>query len=96
VEGSARVVADADGCDALEEGEILVCPTTDSAWVSAFYIAAPLVLDVGGPGSHAAIVARELGVPAVVGTEYGTASIRTGDRLRVDGLAGTVEVLARA
>jgi pyruvate,water dikinase len=63
--------------------------------VSAFYIAGALVVDVGGPGSHAAIVARELGVPAVVGTEYGTASIRTGDRLRVDGLAGTVEVLSR-
>jgi pyruvate,water dikinase len=95
VEGPARVVRDAAGCDDLLEGEILVCPTTDPAWVSAFYLASALVVDVGGPSSHAAIVARELGVPAVVGTEHGTASIHTGDRLRVDGASGTVEVLAR-
>lgn len=96
VEGPARVVRDADGCEDLLEGEILVCPTTDPAWVSAFYIAAALVVDVGGPSSHAAIVARELGVPAVVGTEHGTASIRTGDVLRVNGATGAVEVLVRA
>jgi len=96
VVGLARVVRDAAGCDDLLDGEILVCPTTDPAWVSAFYIAAALVVDVGGPSSHAAIVARELGVPAVVGTEYGTSSVRTGDLVRVDGAGGTVDVLQRA
>jgi pyruvate,water dikinase len=95
-EGPARValtVADAAG---LEPGEILVCHTTDPSWVGAMVIARALVIDVGAPASHGAIIARELGVPCVIGTAEGTTRIRTGDRIRVDGTGGTVEILASA
>jgi pyruvate,water dikinase len=58
-------------------------------------VAGALVIDIGGIASHGAIVARELGVPCVIGTRTGTVDLREGDRLRVDGGAGTVEVLER-
>jgi pyruvate,water dikinase len=92
VEGLARVVSDPDTLD-LEDGEILVCNTTDPSWASLFLIAGGLVIDVGGPMSHGAIVAREMGLPCVINTRTGTKVLKTGDRLRVDGVAGTVEVL---
>ncbi|HVW32205.1 MAG TPA: PEP-utilizing enzyme, partial [Acidimicrobiia bacterium] len=92
VEGRARVVRD-PLADALEPGEILVCETTDPSWTSLFLVAAGLVIDVGGPLSHGAILARELGVPCVINTRTGTAVLRTGDRLRVDGTTGRVDVL---
>jgi pyruvate,water dikinase len=57
------------------------------------YLSAGLVVDIGGPMSHAAMVARELGIPCVVNTRDGTRTLRTGDRVRVDGAAGTVRVL---
>jgi pyruvate,water dikinase len=57
------------------------------------YLSAGLVVDIGGPMSHAAMVARELGIPCVVNTRDGTRTLRTGDRVRVDGTAGTVQVL---
>jgi pyruvate,water dikinase len=90
VEGPVRVVAGADELDSLEPGEILVCPTTDPSWSMAFVIAAGLAIDVGGPLSHGAIVAREMGVPCVINTRLGTRVLRTGDRVRLDGGAGTV------
>ncbi len=96
VEGRARVVCDPVADDPIEPGEILVCHTTDPSWVGWFLVAAALVIDVGGPMSHGAIVARELGVPCVINTRVGTKVLRTGDRLRVDGAAGTVEIIARA
>lgn len=92
-EGLARVVLDPSEGE-LEPGEILVCNTTDPSWSSYFLIAAGVVIDVGGPLSHGAIVARELGIPCVINTVEGTRRLRTGDRLRIDGSSGRVEVLA--
>ena len=94
VEGTARVIASA--LETVEPGEILVCPFTDPGWTPLLIVAAGVVLDVGGTMSHGAIIARELGIPCVLGTENGTARISTGDRLRVDGGAGIVEILERA
>jgi pyruvate,water dikinase len=95
VEGIVRVVLDPT-FDDVESGEILVAPTTDPSWASVLFTAAALVVDLGGQLSHAAVVARELGIPCVMGTGDGTRRLRTGDRCRVDGHAGTVEVLERA
>ncbi|MDT7584327.1 MAG: rifampicin phosphotransferase [Pseudonocardiales bacterium] len=89
--GTARVVDDPDEVD-LEPGEILVCHTTDPSWASLMSLAAGLVIDVGGPLSHGAIVARELGVPCVIGTRNGTRVIRTGDTVQVDGSTGVVHL----
>jgi pyruvate,water dikinase len=96
VEGRARVVLDPLVGDPLEPGEILVCETTDPSWTSLFLVASGLVIDIGGPLSHGAILARELGVPCVINSRVGTAVLRTGDLLRVDGDAGRVEVLRSA
>ena len=79
--------------DPIEPGEILVCHTTDPSWAPYFLVASALVIDVGGPLSHGAIVARELGVPCVINTTVGTAQLVSGDVLRVDGGTGRVEVL---
>jgi pyruvate,water dikinase len=80
----------------LGDGEILVTTVTNIGWTPIFPRAGAVVTDVGAPLSHAAIVARELGIPAVVGCGNATTRLRSGDRVRVDGGAGTVEVLARA
>ena len=72
---------------------MLVTTITNVGWTPLFPRAAAVVTDVGAPLSHAAIVARELGIPAVVGCGNATMRLRTGDRVRVDGTAGTVEVL---
>jgi pyruvate,water dikinase len=93
VEGPARVILDARGAGELQEGEILVAPTTSTSWTPFFGTIAGAVLDVGGVMCHAAIVAREYGLPAVVGTGVGTKRIRTGDRIRVDADAGVVTIL---
>jgi pyruvate,water dikinase len=94
-DGPARVVVDPDDQATLAPGEILVCHTTDPSWTSSFVIASAVVIDIGGVLSHGAIVARELGIPGVVNTVDGTTRLRSGDRIRVDGTAGTVQVLAR-
>ena len=94
-EGVVRVVTDPSFAD-VEDGEILVTPTTDPSWASIMFLSAALVVDIGGALSHAAVVARELGIPCVVNTRNGSRALRTGDRVRVDGKAGTVEVLERA
>jgi pyruvate,water dikinase len=93
VEGPARVILRPDQLGQLEEGEILVAPSTSTSWTPVFATVAAAVLDIGGMMSHAAIVAREYGLPAVVGTGVATRKIRTGDRLRVDGDAGVVTIL---
>jgi pyruvate,water dikinase len=93
-EGRARVLHSADDCDELEPDEILVCRATDPSWASAFHLASAVVIDVGSLSSHGAIVAREMGLPCVINTGNGTSLLRTGDRLRVDGTAGVVTVLA--
>ncbi|GHF43992.1 pyruvate,water dikinase [Amycolatopsis bartoniae] len=95
VEGRARVVRDPATAE-FDEGDILVCETTDPSWVSLFLVAAGVVTDFGGMLSHGPIVARELGLPCVCGTEDGSARIRDGQLIRVDGDRGVVEVLAGA
>lgn len=91
--GPARVVLDPADVD-MEVGDVLVARTTDPSWASVMYPAAALVVEVGGQLSHAAVVARELGIPCVMGVPDATRSLRDGDRIRVDGSAGTVEVLS--
>ena len=91
VEGPARVLLREDEMDSLRPGEILVVHTTDVGWTPLFLVAAGVVTELGGPLSHAAVVAREFGVPTVVNVAGATRAIRTGDRLRVDGDRGRVE-----
>ena len=93
VEGRARVIATAEDGDQLQAGEILVTTVTNVGWTPLFPRAAAVVTDIGAPLSHAAIVARELGIPAVVGCGNATMRLKTGDRVRVDGGQGTVEIL---
>ncbi|HEY5979646.1 MAG TPA: PEP/pyruvate-binding domain-containing protein [Microlunatus sp.] len=93
VEGTARVILVASDGARLRPGEVLVTNVTNVGWTPLFPRAAAVVTDVGAPLSHAAIVARELGIPAVVGCGTATAVIRDGDRVRVDGSAGQVQVL---
>ena len=95
-EGPARVILSVDQLSSVEDGEILVCPVTAPTWGVVFSRIRGAVVDTGGIMSHAAIVCREYGVPAVVGTVRGTAVVRTGDLLRVDGSAGVVTVVTRA
>ena len=93
IEGIARVVMTVDEFDQVRDGDILVCQMTNPAWVVLFTKIAGLVTDTGGTTSHPAVLSREFGIPAVVGTSVATKRIRTGDRIRVDGTTGTVEVL---
>jgi rifampicin phosphotransferase len=94
VEGVVRVILRPEDAGQLGDGEVLVTAATNIGWTPAFPRAAAVVTDVGAPLSHAAIVARELGIPAVVGCGNATMLLHTGDRVRVDGSQGTVEVLA--
>jgi pyruvate,water dikinase len=94
VEGPARLVESVDEFDEVQAGDILVCKMTNPAWVVVFTKIAGLVSDAGGTVSHPAVVSREFGIPAVVGTSTATATIKTGDRLRVNGSTGVVEILA--
>jgi rifampicin phosphotransferase len=89
VTGIARVVLDPDGAR-IEPGEILVAPSTDPGWTPLFLTAGGLVMEMGGAMSHGAVVAREYGIPAVVGVAQATTRINTGQRICVDGGAGTV------
>jgi rifampicin phosphotransferase len=93
--GRARVVLSPDDVDELEPDDILVAPITDPSWTPLFVGASAVVVDVGAPFSHAAIVSRELGIPCVVSLSNATKRIRTGDLIEVDGTAGTVTVLTR-
>lgn len=93
-EGRAVVVTD-PACADFEPGDILVAHTTDPSWASIMFLAKALVVDIGGLLSHASVVARELGIPCVMGTGSGTRTLRTGDICRVDGSAGTVQILQR-
>jgi pyruvate,water dikinase len=93
VEGLVRRLDRPEDADQLRRGEILVTSQTNVGWTLLFPRAAAVVTDVGASLSHAAIVARELGIPAVVGCGDATARLKTGDRVRVDGGAGTVTVI---
>ncbi|MBK9261106.1 MAG: phosphoenolpyruvate synthase [Polyangiaceae bacterium] len=93
VEGRARVLAPGTtDLDAVRAGEVLVARTTDIGLSPLFLVSAAVVTELGGPLSHAAVVAREYGVPAVVNVAGATVAIRTGDLVRVDGDRGTVEI----
>jgi pyruvate, water dikinase len=94
VEGVARVVRSVDDIGTVQQDEILVCSVTAPSWGPVFPKIAAAVSDIGGMMSHAAIVAREYGLPAVVGTGNATSTIKTGDRVRVDGDTGTVTILS--
>lgn len=89
VTARARVILDPQGA-ALEPGEILVAPSTDPGWTPLFLTAGGLVMEMGGPNSHGAVVAREYGIPAVVGVPDATAIISSGQLITLDGGAGTV------
>jgi len=93
VEGLVRRLDSPDEGDELEPGEIIVTTTTNVGWTPLFPRAAAIITDVGAPLSHAAIVARELGIPAVVGCGNATMRLHTGDRVRVDGGKGVVQIL---
>ena len=92
-EGIARVVLTPDQLDTVQEGEILVAPVTNTSWTPVFSRIKAAVSDIGGIMCHAAIVSREYGLPAVVGTGFGTTTIKSGMRIRVDGDNGKVTIL---
>jgi pyruvate,water dikinase len=91
VTGRARVVLDPVGAH-LEPGEILVAPSTDPGWTPLFLTAGGLVMEMGGSNSHGAVVAREYGIPAVVGVPDATHKIETGQLITVDGAAGLISI----
>jgi pyruvate,water dikinase len=92
VEGRARVILDMAEAD-LEAGDILVTAYTDPSWTPAFVVIKGLVTEVGGLMTHGAVIAREYGLPAIVGVEHATRLIRDGQRIRVHGTDGYVEIL---
>jgi pyruvate,water dikinase len=92
-EGPARVVKSVEEIGRLQKGDILVCPITNPTWAPIFQKISGAVSDIGGSMSHAAIVAREYGLPAVVGTGTATSRIKDGQRIRVDGGRGVVTIL---
>ncbi len=92
VTGIARVILDPTGAH-LEAGEILVAPSTDPGWTPLFLTAGGLVMEMGGAISHGAVVAREYGIPAVVGVPGATERISTGQRITIDGAAGRVTIV---
>jgi pyruvate,water dikinase len=77
----------------LQPGEILVCPGTDPSWTPLFLTAAGLVMEVGGMMTHGAVVAREYGIPAIVGVDRATTRLKTGQRVRVNGSSGQIILL---
>ncbi len=90
--GPARVVLSSEGFDRVQPGDVLVCPASNPSWVPLFGIIAGLITDTGGVTSHAAVVAREFGVPAVVGTGEATQRLRDGQQVEIDGTAGVVRL----
>jgi pyruvate,water dikinase len=93
IKGTVRVLTSHEQMDEFQPGEILVTSFTNVGWTPLFPRAAAIITDIGAPLSHAAIVARELGIPAVVGTGSATMKLKTGDRVKVNGSQGFVEIL---
>jgi phosphohistidine swiveling domain-containing protein len=91
-EGPVRVVLNPQGIR-LEPGDILVCPSTDPGWTPLFLTAGGLVMEMGGMVTHGSVVAREYGIPAVVGVHDATRRLKTGQRVQIDGSAGRITVL---
>jgi phosphohistidine swiveling domain-containing protein len=96
VEGIARVVLTEDQFDQVRAGDILVCQMTNPAWVVLFTKIVGLVTDAGGMVAHPAVLSREFGIPAVVGSSVATREIKSGDRIRINGTTGLVEILQAA
>jgi len=94
VEGVAKVVFTPDEFDQVKAGDILVCQMTNPAWTPLFALISGIVCDAGGMVAHPAVMAREFGIPAVIGSSVATREIKTGDRLRVNGTDGVVEILS--
>ena len=92
-EGPVRIIRDGSEFGKLRSGEVLVAPYTNPAWTPLFQRAAAVVVDSGGAASHAAIVAREYRIPAVMGTPEATQKLTDGQRVRVDGNHGRVTLL---
>lgn len=92
IEGRARVIVNMEDAD-LEEGDILVTSFTDPSWTPLFVSIKGLVTEVGGLMTHGAVIAREYGLPAVVGVENATKLIKDGQRIRVNGTEGYIEIL---
>jgi pyruvate,water dikinase len=92
-EGVVRIADSHGKCPVFEEGDILVAKVTEPSMVMMMNKAAAFVTDLGGITSHAALIAREIGVPCVVGTKNATTVLKEGMRVRVDGAVGTVHVL---
>ena len=92
VTAPARVLHGAEDFDKMRPGEVLVAGTTTPAWTPLFAMASAVVTDIGGPLSHGSIVAREYGIPAVMGTGVATRRIKSGQMITVDGEAGTVQL----
>ena len=93
VTGKVRVITDIEHIDEIKEGDILVTGATNIGWTPVFTKVSAIVTDIGAPLSHAAIVARECGIPAVVGCGNATSVLHTGDTVTVDGSAGIVKVI---
>jgi pyruvate,water dikinase len=93
VRGPARVTLGQEDFDRIQAGDVIVCPSSNPSWVPLFSLAAGLVTDTGGVLSHAAVVAREFGLPAVVGTRDGTTRIADGRMVELDGTTGIVRLL---
>jgi pyruvate,water dikinase len=93
VSGTARIIRSLDEADRLHPGDILVTEFTAPPWTPLFATVAAVITDAGGILSHCAVVAREYGIPAVVGTGRATATIRDGQQVEVDGNAGLVRLL---
>jgi len=91
-EGTVRIVLSPHGAH-LDPGEILVCPGTDPSWTPLFLAAGGLVMEVGGMMTHGAVVAREYGIPAIVGVHQAVTRLKTGQRIRMDGGSGVIEVI---
>jgi pyruvate,water dikinase len=92
-EGRVRILRDPSQAANFEPGEVLVVAAADTGWAPLFLAASGVVTELGGPLSHAAIILREYGVPAVVNVTNATRSLRDGDLVRLDGDVGTVEIL---
>ena len=91
-EGRIHIVLDPSGTQ-LSPGEIIVCPGTDPAWTPLFLAAGGLITEVGGMMTHGSVVAREYGIPAVVGVHQATLRLKDGQRIRMDGSTGTIALL---
>ena len=93
VEGRACIITTIDDLSDLKTGDVMICKYTDVGWSPYFPMISGLVTEIGGLISHGAVVARECGIPSIVNTTNATDMIRTGDRVIVDGTAGTVSKL---